>query len=224
MNMSIMWWWCFGKKNLWIAVKSWFTSDHGRHFILDSACNALYVFPDKTLRAQSENQSPRWCYQTEEKRDFFEAESSQKNWEKRIHPRCSPGFIQSSWQADHDIVTLILIQLVLLSPPSVPAEWYIWEHKNCIRPTPLYLQTFHTIFAKQLSLFRIIKLQILMSMSYYCHILIVSRPWFNNCHWQSCPWNPTMGMIWSCWSYQLSKNHKFPLACYKLCIGYWWCI
>ena len=39
--------------------------------LLDSACNALYVFPDKTLRAQSENQSPRWCYQTKEKRDFF---------------------------------------------------------------------------------------------------------------------------------------------------------
>ena len=33
--------------------------DHDHHFITDSACNALYVFSDKTLRAQSENQSPR---------------------------------------------------------------------------------------------------------------------------------------------------------------------
>ena len=138
----------------------------------------------------------------------------------QVQPRFYPVFLASrSWYCDINPDTTGSTQ----SPP-VPAEWYIWEHKNCIRPTPLYLQTFHTIFAKQLSMFRIIKLQILMSMSYYCHVLIVSRPWFNNCHWQSCPWNPTMGMIWSCWSYQLSKNHKFPLACYKLCIGYWWCI
>ena len=41
-----------------------------RHIIVDSACNALYVFPDKTLRTQSENQSPRWCYQTKEKGIF----------------------------------------------------------------------------------------------------------------------------------------------------------
>ena len=47
---------------------------------LDSACNALYVFPDKTLRAQSENQSPRWCYQTKEKRYFFRL----KIWREKI--------------------------------------------------------------------------------------------------------------------------------------------
>ena len=41
-----------------------------RHIIVDSACNALYMFPDKTLRRQSENQSPRWCYQTKEKGIF----------------------------------------------------------------------------------------------------------------------------------------------------------
>ena len=223
MNMSIMWWWCFGKKNLWIAVKSWFTSDHGRHFILDSACNALYVFPDKTLRAQSENQSPRWCYQTEEKRDFFEAESSQQNWEKRIHPRCSPGFIQSSWQADHDIVTLILIQLVPLSPPC--PGWVVYLGTQKLHQTDsLVSANLSYYFCQTIVIVSYNQVTNLMSMSYYCHVLIVSRPWFNNCHWQSCPWNPTMGMIWSCWSYQLSKNHKFPLACYKLCIGYWWCI
>ena len=102
---------------IFIIIKT--IGDHGRHFITDSACNALYVFPDKTLRAQSENQSPRWCYQTEkEKRDFFEAESFRMFFgEKNTPDRYTQDFIQSSCRADHYIVTLILIQLVLLSPP-----------------------------------------------------------------------------------------------------------
>ena len=53
--------------------------------LLDSACNALYVFPDKTLRAQSENQSPRWCYQTKEKRDFFQIENLKGKKSGRKH-------------------------------------------------------------------------------------------------------------------------------------------
>ena len=101
---------------IFIIIKT--IGDHGRHFITDSACNALYVFPDKTLRAQSENQSPRWCYQTEkEKRDFFRLNLSDFFGEKNTPDRYTQDFIQSSCPADFDIVTLILIQLVLLSPP-----------------------------------------------------------------------------------------------------------
>ena len=51
----------FFRKILWIRIIFIMITigDQDRHFILDSACNALYVFSDKTLRAQSENQSPR---------------------------------------------------------------------------------------------------------------------------------------------------------------------
>ena len=129
---------------IFIIIKT--IGDHGRHFITDSACNALYVFPDKTLRAQSENQSPRWCYQTEkEKRDFFEAESFRfffgKKYTWLIHSRFYPVILSvRSLYCDINPDTTGSTQ----SPP-VQAEWCIWEHKNCIRPTPLYLQTFHTV-------------------------------------------------------------------------------
>ena len=57
---------------------------------LDSACNALYVFPDKTLRAQSENQSPRWCYQTKEKKYFSDRKSEGKKFGQKTYHQ---GFI-----------------------------------------------------------------------------------------------------------------------------------
>ena len=57
---------------------------------LDSACNALYVFPDKTLRAQSENQSPRWCYQTKEKKYFSDWKSEGKKFGQKTYHQ---GFI-----------------------------------------------------------------------------------------------------------------------------------
>ena len=106
-----------------------------RHIIVDSACNALYVFSDKTLRTQSENQSPRWCYQTKEK-GIFSRPILNKSL-KKGDIRCIWSLLASRlWHCDINPDTAV---------PSVLAEWYIWEHKNCIRPTPLYLQTFHSI-------------------------------------------------------------------------------
>ena len=79
-----------------------------RHIIVDSACNALYVFPDKTLRAQSENQSPRWCYQTKEKRDFLDRKSEGKKvWAENISSR-----LIFYWEEKYVDSWIILIKVI----------------------------------------------------------------------------------------------------------------
>ena len=115
-----------------------------RHIIVDSACNALYVFPDKTLRRQSENQSPRWCYQTKEK-GIFSRPILNKSL-KKGDIRCIWSLLASRlWHCDINPDTA--------PPPPLCPGWVVYlgtqklhQTESCVSAKPFILLGHKVIF------------------------------------------------------------------------------